>query len=119
MLRHSRPPGVELIPGRAWSTRPLLWRLFDPNLHRSSQDAVESVLRPQQPTSVMGTRGTDFGANYMDGALDLDAHAGFESVHTLFSQACNPQRSPDRLLGRQAGIKNALQWLISMLGWAE
>ena len=35
----------------------------------------------------MGTRGTDFGANYMDGALDLDAHAGFESVHTLFSLA--------------------------------
>ena len=119
MLRHSRPPGVELIPGRAWSTRPLLWRLFDPNLHRSSQDAVESVLRPQEPTGIVGTGRTDFGAHYMDGALDLDSHAGFESVHTLFSPACTSQRSPACLLGRQAGIKSALHWLISTLGWAK
>ena len=48
---------------------------------------MESVLRPQQPTSVMGTGGADFCTHYMDGALDLDSHAGFESVHTLFSLA--------------------------------
>ena len=49
----------------------------------------------------MGTRGTDFGANYMDGALDLDAHAGFESVHTLFSPAA--LYSADPLVG--LGVK--------------
>ena len=48
---------------------------------------MESVLRPQEPTSVMGTGRADFGAHYVDGALDLDSHAGFESVHTLFSLA--------------------------------
>ena len=35
----------------------------------------------------MGTGRADFGAHYMDSAFDLDAHAGFESVHTLFSPA--------------------------------
>ncbi len=35
----------------------------------------------------MGAGRADFSAHYMDGALDLDSHAGFESVHTLFSQA--------------------------------
>ena len=48
---------------------------------------LESVLRPQEPTGILGTGGADFCAHYMDGALDLDAHAGFESVHTLFSLA--------------------------------
>ena len=48
---------------------------------------MESVLRPQEPAGIVGTGGADFSAHYMDGAFDLDAHAGFESVHTLFSQA--------------------------------
>ena len=61
--------------------------MFDPNLHGASQDAVESVLRPQEPTGIVGTGRADFGAHYVDGALDLDSHAGFESVHTLFSPA--------------------------------
>ena len=46
---------------------------------------MKSVLSPQQPAGIMGTGGADFGAHYMDGAFDLDAHAGFKSVHTLFS----------------------------------
>ena len=48
---------------------------------------MESVLRPQEPAGILGTGGADFGAHYVDGALDLDSHAGFESVHTLFSPA--------------------------------
>ena len=48
---------------------------------------MESVLRPQEPTGILGTGGADFSAYCMDGALDLDSHAGFESVHTLFSLA--------------------------------
>ena len=80
---------------------------------------MESVLRPQEPTGILGAGRADFGAHYMEGALDLDAHTGFKSVHTLFSQAYNPQRSPAGLLGRQAGVKNALQWLISWRRWAE
>ena len=46
---------------------------------------MESVLRPQEPAGIVGTGRADFGAHYMDGAFDLDAHSGFESVHTLFS----------------------------------
>jgi hypothetical protein len=57
----------------------------DAYLHGVSQDAVESVLRPQEPPGILGTGGADFGAHYVDGAFDLDSHAGFESVHTLFS----------------------------------
>ena len=48
---------------------------------------MESELGPQEPAGILGAGGADFCAHYMDGALDLDSHAGFESVHTLFSLA--------------------------------
>ena len=37
----------------------------------------------------MGTGRADFSAHYVDSAFDLDAHAGFECVHTLFSPAAH------------------------------
>jgi hypothetical protein len=41
-----------------------------------------------------------------------------ENFATLLPESNNLSPKAN-LLRRQAGIKNALQWLISMLGWAE
>ena len=78
-----------------------LRRLLDSHLHGASQDAVKAVLCPQQPTGVVGTGGTDFGAHYMDHAFDLDSHTGFKSVHTLFSLLAT--QSSNRLVS--VGVK--------------
>jgi len=48
---------------------------------------MESVLRPQEPTGILGTGGADFGAYYVVGAFDVHAHAGFKSGHTSLSLA--------------------------------